>query len=118
MISYYEDIKKGLDAGKKIIAGSERKDTGSDGTADTGEVMDGGVADGHAYAVLDCGEYDYNGKKIRMLKLRNPWGKYVPRYRVNEKGQVEAEQNNGKTNGVFWMELSHFTREFYTYDMF
>lgn len=118
MISYYEDIKKGLDAGKKIFAGSERKDTGSDGTADTGEVMDEGVADGHAYAVLDCGEYDYNGKKIRMLKLRNPWGKYVPRYRVNEKGQVEAEQNNGKTNGVFWMELSHFTREFYTYDMF
>ena len=29
---------------------------------------------GHAYSVIDAKEYNKNGRRIRMMKLRNPWG--------------------------------------------
>ena len=46
-----------------------------------------------------------------MLKLRNPWAYYVPQYRLNEKGEVIPEMDIDKTNGEFWIELTHFVSE-------
>lgn len=35
----------------------------------------GGLYMGHAYSLLDCGEVKIESKAVRLLKLRNPWGK-------------------------------------------
>ena len=34
-----------------------------------------GVVSGHAYSLLDILEFGHNGQDVRLLKMRNPWGK-------------------------------------------
>lgn len=34
-----------------------------------------GIVQGHAYTILNAIVLTYEGKKIRLLQLRNPWGK-------------------------------------------
>ena len=38
------------------------------------ESNDDGAACSHAYTVLGCGEYDGPNGKVRLVKMRNPWG--------------------------------------------
>ena len=35
----------------------------------------GGLFFGHAYSILNAGEIEFNGQKIRLIRLRNPWGR-------------------------------------------
>ena len=35
---------------------------------------DKSIVKGHAYSLLDAYEFDYQGKKQRLIKIRNPWG--------------------------------------------
>ena len=34
-----------------------------------------GVVQGHAYTLLNAINLNYNGQQIRLIQLRNPWGK-------------------------------------------
>ena len=34
-----------------------------------------GLVEGHEYTLIEGREYNYNGNRIRLVKLRNPWGK-------------------------------------------
>ena len=41
-----------------------------------GEVeSDMGIISGHAYSVIAAEEFLLLGRKVRVLKMRNPWGK-------------------------------------------
>lgn len=31
---------------------------------------------GHAYTLLNAFELNFNGKKVKLVQLRNPWGVY------------------------------------------
>ena len=33
-----------------------------------------GIAQGHAYTFLDANYLDYGNQRVRLVKLRNPWG--------------------------------------------
>lgn len=33
-----------------------------------------GVISGHAYSLISIHEFKHQGKDVRLLKLRNPWG--------------------------------------------
>lgn len=33
-----------------------------------------GIVSSHAYTILSVNEIEYKGKRLRLLKLRNPWG--------------------------------------------
>ena len=33
-----------------------------------------GLIKGHAYTVVDMTEFESNGKTVRLLRVRNPWG--------------------------------------------
>lgn len=33
-----------------------------------------GIISGHAYSLISIHEFQYRGKTVRLLKLRNPWG--------------------------------------------
>ena len=35
---------------------------------------DAGVISGHAYSLIQITEFKHQGKDVRLLKLRNPWG--------------------------------------------
>ncbi len=34
-----------------------------------------GVVQGHAYTFLNATTINFNGQQIRLVQLRNPWGK-------------------------------------------
>ena len=108
----YSEIKACLDAGKRATAGTRDIKGKTDGLGPAGEKKIDGISGNHAYAIMDAGEYDYKGKKILMLKLRNPWAGYACKYTVDDKGQVVATDNNKKTNGEFWMEMTDFAKRF------
>jgi len=75
-----------------------------------------GLVEGHAYGILDVKET--SDKKHKLLKIRNPWGKFewtgawsddsrswTPQYR-SELGCEDSE------DGVFWMEFRDFCSYF------
>jgi len=35
-----------------------------------------GVVMGHAYSLLAVNEFEHNGKIVKLVKLRNPWGSH------------------------------------------
>ena len=38
------------------------------------EENEDGIISGHAYSVLSLHEFEHENEKVRLLKLRNPWG--------------------------------------------
>ena len=56
---------------------------------------------------------ELDGKTIRLIKLRNPWGHNVPEYRRNVATRgIPSFEDKGETNGVFFCELTHFMQKF------
>ena len=79
---------------------------------------DDGVISGHAYSLISIHEIKKNGKPVRLLKLRNPWGTgewtgdwsdnsplWTPQLR-QDVGCVEAD------DGAFYIELSDYVQHF------
>ncbi|MCR5093469.1 MAG: hypothetical protein K6B72_05800 [Lachnospiraceae bacterium] len=106
----YDRIKDLLDKGAMIGAGTGKQ--GTKKSASGNETLGVGVVGGHAYSVLDTKEVSFNGKTIKMIRVRNPWGKYTASYRLNSKGDVEAQTEQREDNGEFWIELTHFMKTF------
>jgi hypothetical protein len=38
------------------------------------EMSQSGLVDGHAYSLISADEYDFGTKKVRLIKVRNPYG--------------------------------------------
>lgn len=60
-----------------IIRGEQSNYIMTCGTKNTqgSEVLnDYGIAGGHAYSLLAGYEINYRGQKVRLVKIRNPWG--------------------------------------------
>ena len=79
-----------------------------------------GLLTNHCYSVVSAHEIQSAGRKIRLLKLRNPWGKeewngewsesysgWTPALRA----QVAYSEGN---NGIFCMPLDHYLAQFST----
>lgn len=81
------------------------------------EQSDEGLVSGHAYSILDVREIlDSRGKMARILKIRNPWGKFEwngafsdqsPLWTEDAKRELNIEHSD---DGVFWMPFKEFTR--------
>ena len=109
-VRLYNRIKTDIKAGKKLNAGTRE---GWGKKTARGETKDKGTVGKHAYAVLGVQDVEFRGKKIHMVKLRNPWGSYTTQYFWNEKKQeMEFDTNETESSGVFFMELTHFSRVF------
>ena len=74
-----------------------------------------GLEPNHAYSILDvcCLE---TGGSYRLIRLRNPWGKYSWKGNWSDNDPVwrsrphlrELLQPRGGEQGIFWMEFSDF----------
>ena len=40
----------------------------------TKDMQNAGLVDAHAYSLISVHEVQYNGKPLRLMKIRNPWG--------------------------------------------
>eukprot|EP01065_Artemidia_motanka_P021745 TRINITY_DN2599_c0_g1_i1.p1 TRINITY_DN2599_c0_g1~~TRINITY_DN2599_c0_g1_i1.p1 ORF type:complete len:935 (+),score=275.43 TRINITY_DN2599_c0_g1_i1:59-2806(+) len=89
-----------------------------------------GLQGQHAYAVLDVRQVEHQGKMLRLLKLRNPWGDRSP---ISYRGDFGPQDNTNWTYGlkrelkaitasgewmedprsVFWMTFADFRQYFY-----
>ncbi len=108
----YKRIVEMRSRGVKIGANS-RGNLGKAKSQTGQESLGVGVAGEHGYTVLDAIEMEYNGKTVKMLRVRNPWGHYTTSYRKNSKtGKVEAVTEEREDNGEFLIELTHFVQCF------
>lgn len=109
-LSMYQQIKSLTDKGAAVGAGTR---SAGGNSVFTKEDLMSGIAGSHAYSVLGVQELSFMGKRIKMVKLRNPWGGYAPKYKYNSKtGKVETENTYNNNGGVFLMELTHFWQRF------
>ena len=108
----YRNIRSCQDAGKPICTAIERTNIETKDKGAAGENKVNGLVYGHGYTIMDAGEFDYEGKQILMVKVRNPWAGYTCSYTVDKNKKVVPMENNNKNNGEFWVELTHFTKMF------
>jgi calpain-15 len=59
---------------KKCIVAAGTK--GEDNTIEQGRGKDGGIVPGHAYSILRAYQPKFTTEKLRLVKLRNPWGTF------------------------------------------
>ena len=87
------------------------------------ESNDAGVACSHAYTVLGCGEFDGPNGKVRLVKMRNPWGmeEYHGPYSDSSdlwtpelRKAVNDELGDAKVNneGIFFLDVGSFRQNF------
>jgi hypothetical protein len=69
-----------------------------------------GLYNRHIYSILDVCELEWQGKKYRLLKLRNPWGKKGWRGSLPKgvRDSLAVEQDAG----TFWIPYEKFARYF------
>ena len=79
-----------------------------------------GLITNHAYTIIDAAQvYDSKGTKIRLLKIRNPWGTNEWQGDWSDKSskwtpELKKELNwNDEIDGTFWMAYEDFLK-FYT----
>ena len=105
-INEWKEKKLLIGVGSRSKLGKTKSETGN-------ESMGVGVVGEHAYTVLGTMKMDYNGTKILMVRVRNPWGRYTTSYRKNSKtGKMEAFTEIREDSGEFLMELTHFVQTF------
>lgn len=77
-----------------------------------------GIVHLHSYSVLDIVSVDDNGKNVRLLKLRNPWGdkEWKGAYSDGDSNWtpklIEHLNVVFDNDGVFYMEIQDFITEF------
>ena len=73
-----------------------------------------GLVPGHAYTITSAKSAVYNGKEIRLLKIRNPWGDTEWKGDWSDKSrlwnpELKAQFGlNDKDDGSFWISLEDF----------
>ena len=100
--------------GVKSVMGAGSTQGRSDSAADSRN----GICQGHAYSVIGTAK----SGSFRMLKLRNPWGAFEwkgawsDRSDLWDKNPAVAakcgRENGAKDDGVFWMEMGDFVKNF------
>ncbi|XP_072318748.1 calpain-9 [Eucyclogobius newberryi] len=82
-----------------------------------------GLVKGHAYSITGLEEVEYNGRKVRLIRIRNPWGQVEWNGPWSDKSREwnnvdRAEKNrilqNSIDDGEFWMEFEDFKRNYDT----
>lgn len=75
---------------------------------------------GHAYSVTGAKQVTYQGQRVNLIRMRNPWGEVEWKgpwsdssYEWNKVDPYEREQLRVKMeDGEFWMSFRDFIREF------
>ena len=100
---------------------------GEDKTRELGrESVQGSIVGGHAYSILDVKTATFTGAKIRLIKLRNPWGTFEwkgdwsqdsPLWKKYTIGTFNFERDDRGDNGVFYMSWEDFVKYFFVIDV-
>ncbi|XP_041729829.2 calpain-9 [Coregonus clupeaformis] len=76
-----------------------------------------GLVKGHAYSITGLEEVNYGGKKIKLIRIRNPWGQVEwngawsdesREWNVIDSSEKKRILQNSMDDGEFWMEFEDF----------
>ena len=81
---------------------------------------DNNIAHGHAYSILDVKEFRSYNRNLRLVKLRNPWGKSEWKGEYSDDSNLWTQELKDffgyesviGDNGVFFMPFENFVNEF------
>ncbi|CAM9890827.1 unnamed protein product [Lampetra planeri] len=80
-----------------------------------------GLVKGHAYSITGVDEVNYRGQKVKLLRIRNPWGEvewngawsdHAPEWKALDQGERNRLQQVMAEDGEFWMSFDDFMRYF------
>lgn len=112
-IEIFDQIQSALDEGRFVNAGTPevvgRTSTGKGHSA--GEDQSKGIVGSHAYAVLGADLMENTG--ARLIKLRNPWGRYGRYYtKETDNGPLKPTAGEQANDATFELDLADFTKRF------
>ncbi|XP_055762396.1 calpain-9-like [Salvelinus fontinalis] len=76
-----------------------------------------GLVKGHAYSITGLEEVNYRGKKVKLIRIRNPWGQVEwngawsdesREWNVIDSSEKKRILQNSVDDGEFWMEFEDF----------
>ncbi|XP_018411499.1 PREDICTED: calpain-2 catalytic subunit-like [Nanorana parkeri] len=84
-----------------------------------------GLVKGHAYSIIGVSEVEHNGRRIPLIKLRNPWGAVEWNGRWSDNSPMWTLLDNAlkdklhvkREDGEFWMQMDDFMRYFDTLEI-
>ncbi|KAM9323944.1 calpain-2 catalytic subunit-like [Gastrophryne carolinensis] len=79
-----------------------------------------GLVKGHAYSIIGVAEVEQHGRRIPLVRLRNPWGKVEWNGRWSDNSHLWSLLDNAlkddlhvnREDGEFWMQMDDFMRFF------
>lgn len=80
-----------------------------------------GLVKGHAYSITGLEEVNFRGQKVKLIRVRNPWGQveWNGRWSDNsrewdyiDKAEKSRILQNSTDDGEFWMEFEDFKRNY------
>ncbi|XP_027874108.1 calpain-9 [Xiphophorus couchianus] len=80
-----------------------------------------GLVKGHAYSITGLEEVHFRGQKVKLIRIRNPWGQveWNGRWSDNsrewdyvDKAEKTRILQNSTEDGEFWMEFEDFKRNY------
>jgi len=96
---------------KNLKSGSDAQDSNT------------GLSYSHAYSLLSGVEVNSNGRPVRLVKLRNPWGRGEWKGEWSDNSplwtpQLKAQlQVTNEDDGIFYMSWDHFQKYFNDFDV-
>ncbi|XP_066464557.1 calpain-3 isoform X2 [Eleutherodactylus coqui] len=83
--------------------------------------MASGLVKGHAYSVTGVEETPFKGDRVKLVRLRNPWGQVEwngswsdnsKEWTIIDKSEKSRLQHQIKEDGEFWMSFDDFMKNF------
>ncbi|PIO38783.1 hypothetical protein AB205_0209400 [Aquarana catesbeiana] len=83
--------------------------------------MASGLVKGHAYSVTGVEETTFKADKVKLVRLRNPWGQVEwngswsdnsKEWNIIDKSEKARLQHQIKEDGEFWMSFDDFMKNF------
>ncbi|XP_077118658.1 calpain-3 isoform X2 [Ranitomeya variabilis] len=83
--------------------------------------MASGLVKGHAYSLTGVEETQFKGEKVKLVRLRNPWGQVEwngswsdnsKEWTIIDKSEKSRLQHQIKEDGEFWMSFDDFMKNF------
>ncbi|KAL1005968.1 hypothetical protein UPYG_G00066270 [Umbra pygmaea] len=76
-----------------------------------------GLVKGHAYSITGIEEVNYRGGKVKLIRIRNPWGQVewngpwsdnAKEWNIIDSSEKKRILLNSQEDGEFWMEFEDF----------
>ncbi|CAI5770501.1 calpaincalpain-9 [Podarcis lilfordi] len=114
--NFYDILKKALKRGSMVGCSI---DTSS--AAESEARTPYGLIKGHAYSVTGIDEVDYQGRKVKLIRVRNPWGQVEwngpwsdnsHEWRSVSPSEKKRLYQTALDDGEFWMKFDDFQSHF------